>query len=266
MNNYSISTDGLATALQKSASALKTAQNDLNEATALVTAGNAIVQNPDSVGAGIRTIALRLTGTEAAKAELEELGEETDDVITTTSKLRDTILSATKAATSDGKGFDILDANGNYKSTYEIMQGLADLYDTIVQKDKELGTNNLNLLLETIAGKNRSNIAASILQNGDMLRSVYQDAQNSEGSAEKELEAYLDSIDGKMAQLENRAQEFWSVLIDSNTIKNGIDLLTNLLELLTSFIDTVGLLPTVGVGLGAAGILTNLDQPKFLAA
>ena len=259
-NNYSISTDGLATALQKSASALKTAQNDLTESTALVTAGNAIVQNPDSVGAGIRTIALRLTGTEEAKANLEELGEETDDVITTTSKLRDTILSATKAATSDGKGFDILDANGNYKSTYEIMQGLADLYDTIVQKDKELGTNNLNLLLETIAGKNRSNIAASILQNGDMLRSVYQDAQNSEGSAEKELEAYLDSIDGKMAQLENRAQEFWSVLIDSNTIKNGIDGLKLLLEILTKIIDYAGMLPLIFGGTAIIGAVKNFDR------
>ena len=260
MNNYSISTDGLATALQKSASALKTAQNDLTESTALVTAGNAIVQNPDSVGAGIRTIALRLTGTEEAKSNLEELGEETDDVITTTSKLRDTILSATKAATSDGKGFDILDANGNYKSTYEIMQGLADLYDDIVQKDKELGTNNLNLLLETIAGKNRSNIAASILQNGDMLRSVYQDAQNSEGSAEKELEAYLDSIDGKMAQLENRAQEFWSVLIDSNTIKNGIDGLKLLLEILTKIIDYAGIIPLIFGGTAAVKAFKNFDR------
>ena len=196
-NNYSIATDGLATALQKSASALKTANNDLNSAVALATAGNAVVQDPDSVGAGIRTISLRLVGTEAAKQELESIGEETDDVITTTSKLRDTILSATAAATNDGKGFDIFDSNGNYKSTYEIMQGLADLYDDIVAKDKELGTNNLNLLLETIAGKNRSNIAASILQNGEMLRSVYQDAQNSSGSAQKELDSYLDSIDGR---------------------------------------------------------------------
>ena len=196
-NNYSIATDGLATALQKSASALKTANNDLNSAVALATAGNAVVQDPDSVGAGIRTISLRLVGTEAAKQELESIGEETDDVITTTSKLRDTILSATAAASKDGKGFDIFDSNGNYKSTYEIMQGLADLYDDIVAKDKELGTNNLNLLLETIAGKNRSNIAASILQNGEMLRSVYQDAQNSSGSAQKELDSYLDSIDGR---------------------------------------------------------------------
>ena len=61
-NNYSISTNGLAVALQKSASALKTAGNDMNEAVALITAGNAVVQDADSVGTGMQTIALRLTG------------------------------------------------------------------------------------------------------------------------------------------------------------------------------------------------------------
>nr|DAO25593.1 MAG TPA: minor tail protein [Caudoviricetes sp.] len=257
-NNYSISTDGLATALKDSASALVTANNDLNEAVSLTTAGNAITQDPSKVGAGLRTISLRLVGTEEAKQELSDLGEETDGMITTVSKLRDTIMDATKAASSDGKGFDILDSNGNYKSTYEIMQGLADLYDNIVKKDKELGTNNLNLLLETIAGKNRANIAASILQNGDMLRSVYKDAQNSEGSAEKELNSYLDSIDGKMAQLENRAQEFWFKVIDSETIKNGIDLLSTLLKGTTDFVDTVGLLPTILTGIGAALSFKNV--------
>ena len=152
-NNYAISTDGLASALQRSASALTTAGNDINEAVALITAGNAVVQDAESVGSGMQTIALRLVGTKEAKDQLEELGEETDGVITTVSKLRDTILSATKAASEDGKGFDILDSNGNYKSTYEIMYGLSDLYNDIVKKDKEFGTNNLNLLLETLAGE-----------------------------------------------------------------------------------------------------------------
>ena len=262
-NNYSISTDGLATALKDSASALVTANNDLNEAVSLTTAGNAITQDPSKVGAGLRTISLRLVGTEEAKQELSDLGEETDGMITTVSKLRDTIMDATKAASSDGKGFDILDSNGNYKSTYKIMQGLADLYDNIVKKDKELGTNNLNLLLETIAGKNRANIAASILQNGDMLRSVYEDAQNSEGSAEKELNSYLDSIDGKMAQLENRAQEFWFKVIDSETIKDGIDLLSTLLKGATDFVDTVGLLPTILTGVGAALSFKNVGRDKM---
>lgn len=119
-NNYSISTDGLATALKDSASALVTANNDLNEAVSLTTAGNAITQDPSKVGAGLRTISLRLVGTEEAKQELSDLGEETDGMVTTVSKLRDTIMDATKAASKDGKGFDILDSNGNYKSTYEI--------------------------------------------------------------------------------------------------------------------------------------------------
>lgn len=51
-NQYSIATDGIAQALQRSASSLTTAGNDLDEAIALVTAGNAVVQDPESVGAG----------------------------------------------------------------------------------------------------------------------------------------------------------------------------------------------------------------------
>lgn len=61
-NSYSISTDGLAIALKDSASALVTANNDLNEAVSLTTAGNAITQDPSKVGAGLRTISLRLVG------------------------------------------------------------------------------------------------------------------------------------------------------------------------------------------------------------
>ena len=189
-NNYSISTDGLATALKDSASALVTANNDLNEAVSLTTAGNAITQDPSKVGAGLRTISLRLVGTEEAKQELSDLGEETDGMITTVSKLRDTIMDATKAASSDGKGFDILDSNGNYKSTYEIMQGLADLYDNIVKKDKEL---------------------------------------------------------------------------DSETIKNGIDLLSTLLKGATDFVDTVGLLPTILTGVAAALSFKNVGIDTLVA-
>lgn len=100
----------------------------------------------------MRTIALRITGTKEGKEILEKEGEDVEDYIESTSKLRAKIQAFTMAATGDGKGFDILDANGNYKSTYEIMLGLSELYDTIKQKDKELGTNNLNGLLEVLAG------------------------------------------------------------------------------------------------------------------
>lgn len=222
---------------------------------------NAITQDPSKVGAGLRTISLRLVGTEAAKKQLSDLGEETDGMITSVSKLRDKILDATKAASKDGKGFDILDSNGNYKSTYEIMQGLSDLYDDIIKKDKELGTNNLNLLLETIAGKNRSNIAASILQNGDMLRSVYEDAQNSAGSAQEENSKYLDSVEGKFSQLQNKAQEFWAQMINDEALKSGIDFLTKSLNLVNKLVDAAGVVPTLLTGIaGFASIKDNFGK------
>ena len=196
---------------------------------------------------------MRLTGTEQAKEELEALGEETDGYAETVSKLRDTIMSATKVASNSFEGFDILDENGNYKSTYEILQGIADVYAEIVETDKEYGTNNVNLLLETLAGKNRANIAASILQNPDMLRSVFEDSQNSAGSAQQELEKYLDSIEGKINTLTNNVQEFWATFIDTDIVKGFLDFLTNGISLATQLVDTLGTIPTI-IGAISAGI------------
>ena len=153
-NNFSISTDGLATALQRSASALVTAGNDMDEAVALVTAGNAVVQNPESVGAGLRTIALRITGTEAAKEELEELGEDTSDfIVQTSAKSQQAIKDFTRVASNNFEGFDILDDNGNFKSTYDILLGISEIYEEILATDKQYGSNMANGLLETLAGK-----------------------------------------------------------------------------------------------------------------
>jgi TP901 family phage tail tape measure protein len=208
----------------------------------------------------MRTIALRLVGTSEGKEQLEELGEDTEGYIESVSKLRDTIKDATKAA-AGGEGFDILDANGNYKSTYEIMEGLSDLYDDIVEKDKELGTNNLNLLLETIAGKNRSNIAASILQNHDMLVSAYNSsAYESDNSAQNELNAYLESLDAKIAQFQNKLQELESSLISSEFLKNVVDAGTTILSILNQAVDKFGVLATLAPVVAGALTFENIGN------
>ena len=62
-NNYAISSDGIATALQDSASALMESGNNLEQSVALVAAANKVVQDPNSVGSALRTISLRLRGT-----------------------------------------------------------------------------------------------------------------------------------------------------------------------------------------------------------
>ena len=69
----------------------------------------------------------------------------------------------------------------------------------------------------------------------------------------------------KMAQLENRAQEFWFKIIDSETIKNGIDLLSTLLKSTTNFVDKVGLLPTILTGIGTALSFKNVGIDTLVA-
>ena len=260
-NNYAISTSEAATALQNSASALKTAGNDMDEALALITAGNAVVQDANKVGTGMRTIALRLTGTKSAKEELEEIGEETDNVIVSQSKLRDTIKQATAVASNGFKGFDILDDNGNYKSTYEIMLGIAEVYNEILETDKQLGRNNANLLLESVAGKTRANIAASIFQNPELLKEAYKSSQEAENSAMEENEKYMNSINGHIAQLQNAYQQLWANSINRDTVNYFIDLGKAILKV----VDDVGLLGTAFVTITGVKSIVGYQNGKGFA-
>jgi len=178
--------------------------------------------------------------TKSAKEELEELGEDTDSLITTQSKLRDTIKEATAVASNGFKGFDILNDNGNYKSTYEIMLGIAQIYQEIVDTDKQLGRNNANLLLETVAGKTRANVAASIFQSPDVLEAAYKSSQEANGSAMRENDKYVQSISGHLAQLTNAWQEMWANAANREIINFFIDAA----KAVVNFANAIGVLPT----------------------
>lgn len=255
-NNYSIATDQLATALQASSAALMTQGNDLYEAAALVTAGNAVIQDANKVGTGIRTISLRIAGEKMGKEELREelaeLGEEVDDwVVQTEAKKRQVIMDYTRVASNGGQGVDILDSNGNLKDTYHIMLEISKIYKEIQEEDKRYGTNRAQALVEELAGKVRSNIAASILMNPDLLEDVYESAIDSAGSAAEENAKYLDSIIGKTQQFKNELQELEQNALDSELIKDVLDFGTELLDILNKVGDK---LPTIIALVGSLAV------------
>lgn len=61
-NNYAISSSGIGEALKRSAAAFNAANTDLNQAIALITAGNEIVQSPEKVGTMWQTVSARIRG------------------------------------------------------------------------------------------------------------------------------------------------------------------------------------------------------------
>lgn len=241
-NNYSISTSELAESLQRSSGTLISAGNDIDKAVALTTAGNAQIQDPDSVGNALKVISMRLRGT-----SVSDIGgdDETTGMVTTASKLKDQIQGLT--AINGKLGVSITDINGNYKDTYTILQEIADIWEDIGRQDALDGQNRQAALLEDLAGKNRASVLASILQNADMLRSVYEDVQTSEGSAMKENDTYMQSIVAHQEQLNNAYQELWNSDSYTATINAFLTLGTNILNV----VKDVGLLKTALTGLAA---------------
>lgn len=76
----------------RSASALATANNSLEESIALVTAANSVVQDPDKVGTALKTTSMFLR---AAKAEAQDAGIEIEGMANSVSKLRGDLLALT---------------------------------------------------------------------------------------------------------------------------------------------------------------------------
>ena len=128
------------------------------------------------------------------------------------------------------------------------------IYQEIVDTDKELGRNNANLLLETVAGKTRANIAASIFQSPDVLKAAYESSQNADNSAMRENDKYLESISGHLSQLTNQWQEMWANAANREIINFFIDLGKVLLKV----IDLFGVLPSTIVGV--VGYLTLIKK------
>ena len=230
LNNFAISSDGIATALQDSASSLMAAGNNLEQSVAMIAAANKVLQDPNSVGAALRTISLRIRGTSVKV--LEEMGEETDGVIESVSKLQ--------AKVKGLSGVDILTDTGAYKDTYTIIKEIGQVWG-------QMNDINRAALLELLAGKNRSNAMAALLTNMEDLEGAYESAMEAQGSAEAENEKYLNSIQGKIDQFTNSLQTMWSNWLSSGVIKFVVDLGTALVKLA----DALGLVGTAAVALGA---------------
>ena len=243
-NNYAVSSDGIATALQTSASALMEAGNSLEQSTALVAAANKVVQDPSSVGSALRTISLRLRGTSVSV--LEELGEETDGVVESTSKLQEKLKALT--------GVDILTSTGAYKDTYTILKEMGEVWQDLDSLDQSAA-------LELMAGKNRANTLSAILNNTQDLENAYKSAMQAEGSALKENETYLDSIQGRIDILNNSVQTMWMNFISSDTVKFLVDVANALVKI----VDQVGVLQsTLIVIMGYKTFFKKKDWSKSL--
>lgn len=184
----------------------------------------------------VSTLWFAVESNRTMKGELEELGESTEGV-ENISKMQGQIYNMT------GGRVNIFDANGDFRSTYDIMKDIAAVYNDLTDTDRAS-------LLETIAGKDRANDVASLLQNMSTAVNMVETAENAAGSARGENEKYLDSLQGRLDVLTSSIQAFSAITLDSGFLKGIVSGATEAIDIFSVLIENVGVFPTL---LGAVG-------------
>ena len=207
-NNFAVSSSDIATNLGKASSVMANAGNSMEQMIGLMTAGTEVTRNASKVANGLKTITLRLQG-------MDDEGEESLELMSQMEELFNKL------------GKTVYNTDGTLKNTYDLLGELADVYPTLTAAEKAYVT-------ETIAGKYQAQNAAAILSNWKIAVDATATALDSQGSAMKENSKYMDSIQGKLKQLNSAWEELSRNVFNSDFLKFVVDLGTGFLNLANS--------------------------------
>ena len=232
-NNSAIAFDALAHMTQRIAGTMHTLGTSTEQTMSLVTGAYEVLQD-ERVAKGVSVIGLRISG----------LNEDLEEEAGLQSKVNDALMKY-----ADISVFD--EQTGQLRNYYDILSDLAGVWGTLDKNAKAYLTTEL-------AGKNRADVLNALMTNWEGVTQAMAYAEQSAGSAAKEQERYLTSVEGKLASLKNSWQELSTTTLDSDVVKGVLDLANAFVKLMNA---TGGLIPTLG--LLAAAIITVKTVSKI---
>ena len=237
--DYSKGLESMAEGLQVAGSTAKQAGLDLEQTTAIIAKAVEKTRLEGSqVGNGLKTILTRLS-------KVGELSDEVDNE--TLSKASESLHQI---------GIEVYNVDGSYRQFDVIMGELAEKWDGLTDAEKS----NLSY---NIAATRQTNLLSAILSNFSDSMQLAEEATNANGSAIENQQKYMESFSGHLQSLETEAKIAWLNILDSETLKDGVDLLTGLVKVVGQLVDTFGLLgTTAGIGGIVAGI-KNVGRDKM---
>lgn len=245
-NTEPVSAQDISEILQRSAAALSASNTSFEKTVALGTAMNSVLQNSATTGTALKTLSMYLRAT---KTELEENGEDAEYCASSMSELRDSILALTK-----GK-VDIQLDEDTYKDVYDIMQEISGVYDQLTDKEQAS-------LLNLLGGKRNANAVQALIQQFQIAEDTLNQTQQAAGSAMKENDTYMSSIQGKLNQLSSAFQNLSINLLDSDIVKFFVDLATGVTDFTNGLVKANELVPTLVAVVSTYGTLSKKDWGK----
>ena len=207
----------------------------------ILTGTNEVLQNIEKTASGQITIFTRLQGI--------QLPDEED--VMPVAKLQETINTATKGVVN------IVDqTSGELRNVYDILNDINNVWDTL-DKNTQEG------IAFAAAGTRQKNVFLSMMENWKNVESATKSAQNSLGSSAIENQKYLDSISGKLANLESAFQSLSQTVVNSDLIKTVVDFGTGVIGGLDEIIKFLGEIPSLLLAISTVGLFKNVGSPKM---
>ena len=201
-NNYSTSSSALSNNLSTVAATLAVSNTSFEETVGLLTAGIEIMPDKASkVANGLKTISQRI----------RQIDGDTADKL-------DEFLGS--------KGISRFDkTTGQLKGTYELLGEISQEWANLTENERQY-------IGETMAGKNQITVLNALMMNFSTAIKATETAMNSAGSAAKENERVLNSIQGHIQKFQSAFEKLSHNLINSHLVKEVIDLGTNGIRIL----------------------------------
>lgn len=248
-NTQALNNSDIVDFLTRSSSAMAEANNSLEETIALGTAATEITRDAASVGNMLKTVSMRIRGYDE---ETESYSEELEN-------LSGTIADLTKTASTPGGVSLFTDASKTtYKSTYQILKDISEIYDELDDKTQAE-------LLEALAGKRQGQAVAAIINNFENAEKSMESMANSAGNAEAEMAVAIDSIAYKTNTLSEIGTGISQNLFGREDMKMVLDTINSLGEGIQWLTDKLGLFGSISLGAGLFAGFKNVGTTNYIS-
>nr|DAT93669.1 MAG TPA: minor tail protein [Caudoviricetes sp.] len=200
-NQFSVSSGDLSKALGNVASTAGAMGNSMEETLGMVTAITEQTRNASKASRSLNTIFSRLSQVTDANSDT---GQKLTDIY-------------------DGLNIALYDNEGQMRSSYDILSDLSTKWDS-------LSKNQQNYIALTSAGSNQLNAFLALMNNFGHATEATETAINSAGSATKENERYMESLQAQVQALKAEFQEFATNILSSDLVKGFLQAGTSILK------------------------------------
>lgn len=108
----------------------------------------------------------------------------------------------------------------------------------------------------------QKNVFLSIISNWDAVKQSVKSATDSLGSADKENEKVVNSIQGKLNNLSSAFSQLSKTIVKSDFLKGLVDTGTSLISILDGIISNLNVIPMLLAGIGTAMAFKNVGEQK----